>query len=166
MELTDFQSSVTVLCGIAIVVGILGVIVPILPGLLLCWIGVLAWAIFSDGGFGKWVVLGIVTIVALIGTAAKYAFPGQRLKQSGVPNLSLFIGGVLGIVGFFVIPLVGLPLGFVFGIFLAEWLRMRQGDPAWRSTRQALKAVGLSMLIELAAAMVIVVTWVAGVILT
>jgi uncharacterized protein len=166
MELTDFQSSVTVLCGIAIVVGILGVIVPILPGLLLCWIGVLAWAIFSDGGFGKWVVLGIVTIVALVGTAAKYAFPGQRLKQSGVPNLSLFIGGILGIVGFFVIPLVGLPLGFVFGIFLAEWLRMRQSGPAWRSTRQALKAVGLSMLIELAAAMVIVVTWVAGVILT
>jgi uncharacterized protein len=166
MELTDFQSSVTVLCGIAIAVGVLGVIVPILPGLLLCWVGVLAWAIFSDGGFGKWVVLGIVTLVALTGTAAKYAFPGQRLKQSGVPNLSLFVGGVLGIVGFFVIPIIGLPLGFVFGIFLAEWLRVRQGGPAWRSTRQALKAVGLSMLIELAAAMIIVVTWVAGVILT
>jgi uncharacterized protein YqgC (DUF456 family) len=163
MELTDIQSSVTILCGIAIVVGVLGVIIPILPGLLLCWIGVVAWAIFSDGGWGRWLVLAIVTVVALTGTAAKYAFPGQRLKQSGVPNLSLFVGGVLGIVGFFVIPIVGLPLGFVFGIFLAEWLRVRQGGPAWRSTRQALKAVGLSMLIELAAAMIIVVTWVAGV---
>lgn len=165
MELTDLQSSLTVVCGIAIVLGVLGVIVPVLPGLLLCWLGVLAWAIFTDAGWGRWLVLGIVTAVALTGTAAKYAFPGARLKQSGVPNLSLFLGGVLGIVGFFVVPVVGLPLGFVLGIFLAELMRQRQAGPAWRATRQALKAVGLAMLIELTAAMIIVVTWVAGLLL-
>jgi len=164
MELTDFQTSLTVLCGVAILVGVLGVIVPILPGLLLCWLGVVAWAIFTDAGWGRWLVLAVVTIVALTGTAAKYAFPGARLKQSGVPNMSLFLGGVLGIVGFFVIPVVGLPLGFVLGIFLAELMRQHQSGPAWRATRQALKAVGLAMLIELAAALIIVVTWVGGLI--
>jgi uncharacterized protein YqgC (DUF456 family) len=166
MELTDFQTALTVLCGIAIVVGVVGVIVPIVPGLLLCWVGVLAWALFSDAGWGRWLVLGVATLVALVGTAAKYAFPGQRLKQAGVPNFSLFLGGVLGIVGFFVIPVVGLPLGFVLGIFLAEWMRLRQSGVAWRATRQALKAVGLAMLIELAAAMIILVTWVGGLLAT
>jgi uncharacterized protein YqgC (DUF456 family) len=163
MELTDFQSALTVLCGLAILVGVLGVVVPVLPGLLLCWLGVVAWAIFADAGWGRWLVLVIATAVALAGTAAKYAFPGARLKQAGVPNFSLFLGGVLGIVGFFVVPVVGLPLGFVLGIFLAEWLRQHQAGPAWRATRHALKAVGLAMIIELAAAMIIVVTWVAGV---
>jgi uncharacterized protein YqgC (DUF456 family) len=162
MELTDLQTAITVLCGLAILVGVLGVIVPVLPGLLLCWLGVLGWAILSDAGWGRWVVLAIATAVALAGTAAKYAFPGARLKQAGVPNFSLFLGGVLGIVGFFVVPVVGLPLGFVLGIFLAEWMRQRQARPAWRATRHALKAVGLAMIIELAAAMIIVVTWVAG----
>jgi uncharacterized protein YqgC (DUF456 family) len=166
MELTDFQTSLTVLCGLGILVGVVGVVVPVLPGLLLCWLGVLGWAIFADAGMGRWLVLGIVTVIALAGTAAKYAFPGARLKQAGVPNLSLFIGGVLGIVGFFVIPVVGLPLGFVLGIFLAEWMRQHQAGPAWRATRQALAAVGLAMIIELAAAIAIFVTWVVGVIAT
>lgn len=163
MGLTDFQTSLTVLCGLAIAVGVVGVFVPVLPGLLLCWLGVLGWALFTDAGWGRWLVLAIVTVVALAATAAKYAFPGARLKQAGVPNLSLFIGGVLGIVGFFVIPVVGLPLGFVLGIFLAEWLRQRQAGPAWRATRQALAAVGLAMIIEMAAAIIIFVIWVAGV---
>src|SRR5262245_60167450 len=116
MELTDFHTAITVLCGFAIVVGVVGVLLPVLPGLLLCWAGVVVWAIFGGAGWGRWLVLTIVTVIALTGTAAKYAFPGQRLKQSGVPNLSLFLGGVLGIVGFFVVPVVGLPLGFVLGI--------------------------------------------------
>ena len=162
MELTDFHSAITILCGLAVVIGVVGVVVPVLPGLLLCWAGVVVWAFFGGAGWGRWVVLAIVTAVALVGTAAKYAFPGQRLKQSGVPNLSLFAGGVLGIVGFFVVPVVGLPLGFILGIFLAEWLRQHSAGPAWRATKQALKAVGLAMLIELAAALVIAVTWVAG----
>ena len=74
------------------------------------------------------------------------------------------LGGVLGIVGFFVVPVVGLPLGFVLGIFLAEWMRQHAAGPAWRATRQALKAVGLAMPIELAAALIIAVAWVAGVV--
>lgn len=164
MELTDFHTTIVVLCGLAVVVGIVGVIVPVLPGLLLCWAGVVVWALFGGAGWGRWLVLAIVTVIALTGTAAKYAFPGQRLKQSGVPNFSLFLGGVLGIVGFFVVPVVGLPLGFVLGIFLAEWMRQHAAGPAWRATRQALKAVGLAMLIELAAALIIAVAWVAGVV--
>jgi uncharacterized protein len=164
MELTDFHTALTVLCGLAVAVGVIGIIVPGLPGLLLCWAGVVVWAFFGGAGWGRWIVLIIASIVAAAGTAAKYAFPGQRLKQAGVPNFSLFIGGVLGIMGFFVIPVIGLPIGFVLGIFLAELARQHNGSTAWRATRQALKAVGLSMLIEIAAALIIAVTFAAGVI--
>ena len=135
---------------------------PVIPGLILSWAAVLVWALFSDAGWGRWLVLFIVTFVALAGTAAKYAWPGRRLKQSGVPNWSLVAGGLLGIVGFFVVPVVGLPLGFVLGILLAEWVRQRDFKPAWATTWHAVKAVGLSMLIELAAALIIAVTWVVG----
>ena len=54
----------------------------------------------------------------------------------------------LGVVGFFVIPVVGLFVGFVLGIYLAERRRVGQAD-AWPSTKAALRAVGLSILIEL-----------------
>jgi hypothetical protein len=159
---TDTEALATLLGGAAIVVGIVGIVVPILPGLLLCWAGVLAWALLSDYGAGKWVILGIVTLITLIGVVVKYAWPGRNLKRVGVPTLSLAAGGILGLVGFFVVPVVGLVLGFVLGVFLAERVRLGDSRLAWPSTKHAVKAVGLSMLIELTAGLGIGVVWVLG----
>ena len=108
-------------------------IVPVLPGLMLSWAGVLVWAIFADRGWGKWVVFGVATAIAVVGMVIKYAWPGRNLKRNGVPNLSLFVGGVLGIIGFFVVPVIGLLLGFVLGVYLSERIRLsshaRRGRP-------------------------------------
>jgi hypothetical protein len=112
------------------------------------------------------VVLGVATVVALAGTVVKYAWPGRNLKRTGVPNRSLFAGGVLGLVGFFVIPVVGLFLGFTLGIWLAERIRLGSSQRAWPSTKHTLKAVGLSMLIELAAGLTIGTVWVVGLLTT
>jgi len=151
-------------CALAIVVGLVGIVVPILPGLLLSYGAVLAWAIFADAGWGKWLVLTLCTLWAVIGTVVKYAWPGRRMKKAGIPNWSMLAGVAGAIVGFFVIPFVGLIVGFVAGIWLAEWQRHNDPKLAWPSTVEALKATGLSMLIELAAGVLIGVTWVAGVV--
>jgi uncharacterized protein YqgC (DUF456 family) len=162
MDLTDIDSSITLLSGIAIAVGILGIIVPMLPGLVLCWLGVLAWAIFATGGWTKWVVLAVASVIALVGIVVKYAWPGRNLKRAGVPNTSLILGGLLGLVGFFVVPVVGLILGFILGVWVAERIRLRDSRRAWPSTKHALKAAGLSMLIELGAGLSIAAVWLVG----
>jgi hypothetical protein len=158
------DTTLVILCAIAILAGLVGIVVPILPGLLLSYGAVLVWAILADAGWGKWLVLGLVTFWAVIGTVVKYAWPGRQLKRAGIPNWSLLAGVGLGLVGFFLIPFVGLPLGFVAGVWLAEWQRQGDSRKAWPSTVEALKATGLSMLVELAAGVLITVTWVAGVI--
>jgi uncharacterized protein YqgC (DUF456 family) len=165
MDATDAASLVTTLSALAIAVGIVGVLVPVLPGLLLCWAGVLLWALLGGGGWGRWVVLAAATGLAVAGTVVKYAVPGRNLKKAGVPTSSLLAGGVLGIVGFFAIPVVGLFIGFVLGIWLAEQLRLRDRRAAWTSTKHALKATGVSMLIELAAGLGIAAVFAAGVVL-
>src|SRR5690242_15137964 len=109
---------VDVVAGLVIALGIVGVVVPVLPGLLLSWLGVLLWALLSGAGQLRWVVLAIATVVAVTGAAIKYLLPGKRLKSVGVPNSALFAGGVLGLIGFFVIPVVGVVIGFVLGVYL------------------------------------------------
>jgi hypothetical protein len=96
----------------------------------------------------------------------KYAWPGRNLKRTGVPNRSLITGGVLGLPGFFLIPVIGLFIGFVLGLWLAERIRLGGWKPAWPSTKHALQAVGLSMLIELAAGLIIGTVWVVGLLTT
>jgi uncharacterized protein YqgC (DUF456 family) len=165
MQITDTATAVTVLAGLLIVIGVAGVVVPGMPGLIVVWAGVLVWAIFIDGGPAKWTILVLATFLALFGLVAKYLLPHRSLRLTGVPMWSIAAGGVLGIVGFFAIPVVGLFLGFVVGIFLAEWVRLARPALAWPSTKSALKAVGFSMLIELFFALAVSAVWVIGLVI-
>ncbi|MBM0224777.1 MULTISPECIES: DUF456 domain-containing protein [Micromonospora] len=166
MSLTDTQAVVSVVAALAILAGLAGVVVPGLPALPLCWGGVLVWALFGGAGPGRWAVLAAATVVAAGGTVVKYLWPGRNLKRTGVPTSSLLAGGLLGLVGFFVIPVVGLVIGFVAGVWGAERLRLGSNQLAWPATVQALKAAGLSMLVEFLAGVVIAALWVAGLLLT
>jgi uncharacterized protein YqgC (DUF456 family) len=164
MDLNDTGTLVAGLAGLAILIGVLGVLIPVIPGLVLCWLGVVLWALLGEAGGERWVVLVLATVIALAGTVVKYLWPGKRLKDTGVPTSSMAAGGVLGLIGFFAVPVVGLVLGFVLGIWLAERLRLGPGQ-AWPSTRGALGAVGLSLLVEFAAALGVAVVWVFGLVL-
>jgi uncharacterized protein len=157
-------SLLEVLLALVILVGLVGVLVPILPGLVLVLAAVLVWALDEGSGTG-WVVFAVATLVLAVGTVVKYAVPGRRLKTAGIPSSTTWFGVALGVVGFFVIPVVGLVIGFVLGVYLAEHRRVGSAA-AWPSTRQALKAVGVSLLIELAAGIVAALVWFVGVLAT
>ena len=69
-------------------------------------------------------------------------------------------------IGFFVIPIIGLIVGGVLGIYLAEFVRLREPGRAWDSTRAALVAIGIGMLIELTAGLLMFGVWLTGVWIT
>lgn len=154
----------TVIAGLLIATGIVGLIVPVLPGLALCLLGVLLWA-WTTGGVAWW-FFAAATVVAVIGWIVQYTVPGRRMAAAGVPGRVLLVGAICGIVGFFVIPVVGLFIGFVLGVLLAELARTRTFDDAWTSTKHALKAVLTSIAIELTAAVIVALIWVAGLLAT
>ena len=166
MESGDQATLVTVVAAVGIVVGLAGIVVPVIPGLLLCWASAVGWALLGDAGPGKWAVVAGATVIAVAGTVVKYLIPGRDLKRAGLPTTTLVAGGVTGIVGFFVVPLIGLVLGFIVGVYLAELLRLPDGTAAWQSTRHVLRATGVSILIELAAGLAIAVVFIIGVALT
>jgi uncharacterized protein YqgC (DUF456 family) len=159
-----FVTAVEVLVALAIAVGLVGVLVPVLPGSLLVGAAVLVWAI-DQGDTTGWVVAAVALGLLASGSVVKYLVPGRRLRRAGVPTSTLVAGGALGVVGFFVVPVVGLLLGFVAGVYLAQWHRLGQ-SAAWPATVHALKAVGLGILVELGFAVLAALTWAVGVVLT
>ena len=145
------MSTVDVIVGVVVIVGLVGIVVPVLPGLLLVWAGVAVWSTERQDGTG-WAVLAIVTLLALAGTALKYLLPGRRMRTEGVPAATMLAGGALGLAS---------SIGtFVLGVYLAERGRLGQHRAAWASTIVALKAAGWSMLIELLTGLVMAATWV------
>lgn len=137
---------------------------PVLPGTVLVLGAVLVWA-WSTGGTAAWLVFAVATVLLAVGTVVKYLVPGRRLQDAGIPASTQWFGVLLGVVGFFVVPVVGLVLGFVLGVYLAE-LRRVGSTQAWPSTVHSLRAAGLSILIELAAALAATAAWAVGVALT
>lgn len=158
------MSFIEVVVALAIAVGLAGILVPILPGSILILAAVLVWA-FHVTGSTAWVVFAVVAILLVLGTVVKYVVPGRRLKDAGIPGSTQWAGAGLGILGFFVVPVVGIFLGFVLGVYLAEHHRVG-ATAAWPSTKAALHAVGLSILIELTAAVLATGVWVVGVVVT
>jgi len=156
------MDGLNVVVVLTMLVGLVGIVVPFLPGLPLIWAAVLIWAAATQTAAG-WAVLGIATGLALLGFLLQYLLPGRRMARAGVTTSSTLAGAGLGVVGFFVIPVVGAFLGFALGVYLAERIKLGGHTDAWSSTKQALKAIGLSMGIELLTGLAVAATWVIGV---
>jgi uncharacterized protein YqgC (DUF456 family) len=159
---TDIITSVLV--GLAILVGCVGIVVPVLPGSILIGMAVLIWAIII-GGTSAWIIFAIVAVFVAAGMSSSLVLTGRKLKDMEVPNSSVLLGGVLAIVGFFVIPVLGLPIGFVAGLFLAEYGRLKEASTAWTSSWESIKAIGLGAAIELGLALLAAITYGIGVLI-
>jgi uncharacterized protein YqgC (DUF456 family) len=145
---------------LACLVGIVGTVVPVLPGALLVGGAIVVWAVV-EGGAVAWVTALLTCAVLVVGHVLTILIPGRRMSAAGIPTRTLVAGGVLGIVGFFVVPIVGLPLGFVLGVYLAERVRLPDHAAAWPSTVAAMKGTGLSVLLGLASTVLATAIWAA-----
>ena len=161
--MSGLTDQLEVLCGLAILLGILGTVLPVLPGALLIGGSVLVWALLVAQDAAGWVTFALVVALLVAGQVVKYYTAGRHMTASGVPGRTLMVAGVAGIVGFFVVPVIGLVLFFVLALYLAERYRMGTAQGARRSTVTALKAVGLSILVELAAALGAGAVWLTAV---
>jgi uncharacterized protein YqgC (DUF456 family) len=151
-----------VLVGLTIATGIVGIVVPVLPGALLVWAVIAVWAL-ADGSAAALAVLVIATLLIGGAQVVKILVPGRRLRDAGVPRQSILAGLLVAVIGFFVIPVVGFFIGFPLGVYLEERRRLGRHVSAWRSTREALRALGLSIVIELSATVLAAGAWLAAV---
>jgi uncharacterized protein len=143
--------------GLIIVVSLFGIVVPFLPGLVMEVIAILLWAIVKGDGTA-WAVAIVALVLAGIGTFVKYSIPKRKLNEGGIPNRTLLIATAVAIVGLFVIPVVGAPIGFVLAIYISERLRVGP-EQAWPATKTSLGAVATSIGIELATGLIIAAIW-------
>lgn len=151
----------TALAGLGILAGLAGILVPVIPGLILVVASVTIWAFVVQDPVG-WAVLGVAAAIAAVGWTLQYVIPTRRLREAGVPTRTLVFGAVGGVVGIFVLPGVGLFVGFFVGVLLAEMARHSSLAAAWPSAKRALIAAATSVGIELCAGMLIAVTFAVG----
>jgi uncharacterized protein YqgC (DUF456 family) len=140
-------------------VGLLGTVLPVLPGLALIWGAGLVYGLVDGFGVVGWTAFAAMTVLLAAGTLAKLVLPHRAGVARGTPRSTLVFASVLGLVGFFVIPVVGLPVGAAAGVVLGEYRRLGEWSRAWRATRGVIVAYGVGVLAEIAAAVAMVGCW-------
>jgi uncharacterized protein YqgC (DUF456 family) len=160
------REAVITLVGVAMAVGLVGTIVPVVPGLALIWAGALGFGI-AEGFDGPGALLfGTITIVGLAGEVAGVVLPKRSAGRAGAGRWSLCLGAAAALAGFFLVPVVGLPLGGALGIYVGEHLRTRDATTAWRATVATLKGFGLAALAQFGTGLAMVVLWLMWVVVT
>lgn len=151
-----------VLVGVVMVVGLVGVVVPVLPGLLLIAVAAVVWG-FEVGTGAAWGVVAVMLALLAAGTVGKYLVPGQELAEQDTQPRTWLLATVGSVVGFFVVPLVGLVLGFLVGVWIGKRLETGDTAAASRATRRLLAGIGRGIVVELSAGFVAVACWVVAV---
>ena len=123
----------------ALIVGLLGLIVPVFPGLVVMWLGTLVYAILQNSAGNmsgwKWFIFGIITILMISGSIADNLIIARKMRDKYVPWSSILWAFLAGIVAsIFFTPIIGLVAAPV-GLFLAESSRLKNRDAAVESTK-------------------------------
>jgi uncharacterized protein YqgC (DUF456 family) len=141
------------------VAGLIGTIVPLVPGLLIVWVAGLVYGLVEGFGTLGGVAFAVMTVLLVMGSAASYVLPHRAGVLAGAGKGSLRLGIVGAVVGFFVIPVLGLPIGAVAGVWLGERLRLGDWREAWGTTRRVVVGFGLGALAEFGAGALMFATW-------
>ena len=122
-----------VLCLIIMVVGLIGVVVPLLPGIPLAWLGLFIYALVT--GFEKISIATTVVffIVMLLALGLDFLAPmlgARKYQASKWGVIGAFVGFTVGI---FILPGWGIILGPFVGALLGELIVKRQFGQAFKS---------------------------------
>ncbi len=161
----DTELLVTVACGITMLLGVVGTIAPFMPGLSLIAVAAIVYAIFT--GLSGWAIvfLGIILTLCIVATVVSVMSPTKRAQVSGANGMSVFLGFALALFGFFAIPVIGLILGGIAGIYLGEVMQGKPHQQAMTATNATLRGFGVAFLVHFGAAIASFGTWVAWVLL-
>src|SRR5215467_9835312 len=163
----DWQSTFQVLLQIltlsVMVIGLIGLIMPIFPGLTVMWLATLVYALLEQSVNNMtgwdWVLFAFITILMIIGNIIDNIIIARKMRDQFVPWSSIFLAFLAGIVAsIFFTPLIGLlasPLAF-FGV---EYARVRNRKAAFNGTKAYMIGAGWAFAARFVIGLFMIALW-------
>ena len=152
----------------AILIGMIGVILPVVPGVGFIWIVVVIYAIAERFATIDPITFSVITILGAIGVSADLWMSQIGATAGGASPLSLLAGALLGAVGslvgllfFGVGAIPGAIIGALAGVVIAEWHRREDWREAFKAGGGWLAGCALSGIVQfiVATLMILIYVW-------
>lgn len=142
------------------VLGLLGLIVPVFPGLLVMWLGALAYGLIYDAFSTLGATLfAAITLLMIAGSLADNLLMGAGARHGGATWGTVALGILAGLIGTVLFPPFGGVLAAPLVVLLAEYLRQRDWKQAWQTLVGLVAGWGLAYFVRLAVGLVILALW-------
>jgi uncharacterized protein len=148
----------SLLFGLAVafmVLGLIGVIVPILPGILLIWLAILVYAFLTGFQAISPFSFFLLSLIALVTGTSDIWMSLLGAKTGGASRRAVLYGVLGSLVGFlagtiFIIGgLFGALAGYALGILLGEYQKHRDWNLALKASVGGLAGWGLATILQL-----------------
>ena len=153
----------TILSAVLIACGILGIFIPLLPGVPVVWLGLLLYALAT--GFKE---ITLLTLIVFLGLTAITILIDFVAPIIGAKTYKASIYGLIGafsglILGLFALGPLGIILGPLFGGFIGEILTGKESNVAAKTALGAFVGFATSALIKLIVALIMLGFFIAAV---
>jgi len=146
-----------------LVFGLLGLLIPVFPGLTVMWIATLIYAIFQTAAgnmnWGGWLLFVLITLLMIGGNVADNIIIAKHVRDKNVPWSSIIWAFVVGIiVSLFFTPIAGMIASPV-GLYLAELNRLKDKQTAFSNTKAWMTGWGWAVAARMGIGVVMIAFW-------
>jgi len=155
-----------ILAGITLVlmlIGLGGLIIPILPGLVIIWVAALGYGIFVGFDTLGWIMFALITVLMIVGELVEHVLMGTLAHKEGAPWWVVLIVLAVAIAGNFFFPILGGILAGLLALFGIEWLRSKDARKALVSMRGLLVGFAWGFAARFTAGLAMIGSWCVGV---
>lgn len=150
--------------GGVMLVGLAALLLPVLPGLALMWASALVYGLVTGFDTAAWVIFAIISVLAVTGGLVDNVFMAGSSRRSGASWLSIGVALAGALLGSLLLPPFGGLLFALAGIFLVEYLRLKDWQQALQSTRGLATGCGLAAVTRFIFGVLIMIAWLVWVI--
>jgi hypothetical protein len=140
-------------------VGLLGLVLPIFPGLLVMWLTALAYGVVYGFNSVGTAIFVVISVLALAGSLVDNVLMGAGARQGGASGSTILVAMLAGVVGTLIFPPIGGLIAAPGAVLLLEYSRLRDWNKAWQALRGMATGWGLSFVARFAIGLVIMALW-------
>jgi uncharacterized protein YqgC (DUF456 family) len=156
---TGADTTVFVLTLIGMLIGLFGLIIPVLPGAVIMWLAALGYGLLSGWKPLGIAIFAIITLLALFASIADNLLMGAGARQSGASWTSIILAFIAGIAGTLLAPPVGGLIAAPVVLLLLEYRRLGEWNLAVKSILGLAAGWGVSYIVRLGSGFLILLLW-------
>ena len=158
-----FQVILQTLTLFFLLVGLIGLIIPVFPGLTVMWLAALIYAIIQSAsglmGWVDWLLFAIITLLMIGGNIVDNLIIASKMRGHEIPWRSIILCYIVGIlVSLILTPLAGL-IASPLSLLGLEYLRLRDKKLAFESAKVFMIGWGAAFAARLGVGILMIIFW-------